>query len=434
MDLRDLINNANSENWPIRRRFLGGALWNVAGTALGRALYLGGLILAARLLGRDDYGRLWAVYSMVLYFGTLAGGGFGVAAAKLVAELRSLSPEKAGAAAGRLLSAVTLLGLAAAALLWASAGWVAEKLLSAPDLAGTLRLSAVLFPLAAVQAAQAGVLTGTESFRQLATASAAQGASFVFLAAWLAGTLGLPGAILAMAASGLAVCALQQSLVLKELSRFGIRLALSVPGGHSPRILRPALTLSLAGLATAAAFWATNGMLASRPGGFGEMGLVNMGMQWMNAVLFMPTLLAMIGLPIMAERRSAGDAGGVRAALGLNLALAGLLALLAAGAVAGGGRLILGFYGPEFAGGRPVLSVMALAGFVSALSLPACNRLLAEGRLGRYLFLNLAWAAALVTAFALMAGRGALGLAWAHLAAGLVFLAGTWAGTRGKMK
>jgi O-antigen/teichoic acid export membrane protein len=404
------------------------------GTALGRALYIAGLVLAARLLGRDDYGRLWAVYSMVLYFGALAGGGFGVAAAKLVAEYRSQSPDKAGAAAGRLLSAMAIIGLAAAALLWASAGWVAGKLLISTDLAGTLRLSAVLFPLAALQAAQAGVLTGTESFRQLAMASAAQGAIFATLAAWLAGTLGLTGAIWAMAASGLAVCVLQQSLVSKELSRFGIRLALSVPGGRSPLILRPALILSLAGLATAAAFWAINAVLASRPGGFGEMGIVNIGMQWMNAVLFVPSLLAQVGLPILAERGAGGDSDGFRRALGHNLALVAAISIISAGAVAGAGGIILGFYGPGFASGRAVLTVMALAGFISALSLPACNRLLAEGRFGRYFLLNLAWSVALVASFALLAEQGALGLAWAQLAAGVVFLAGTWAVTNSKLK
>ncbi len=424
----------NADGGFIRQRLLGGALWNVLGTALGRALYVAGLVLSARLLGREDYGRLWAVYSMVMYFGALAGGGFGVAAAKLVAEFRSQSPEKAGMAAGRLLSAMAIIGLAAAALLWASAGWVAETLLSSPDLAGTLQLSAVLFPLAALQSAQAGVLTGTESFRQLAMASAAQGTIFATLAACLAGTFGLIGAIWAMAASGLAVCVIQQILVVKELSGFSIRLALSVPGGSSPRILRPALILLLSGLATAAAFWATNAMLASRPGGLGEMGLVNMGMQWMSAVLFAPSLLAQVGLPILAERRSDGDEAGVRKALKFNLALSGTVSIIVATAVAGSGRLILGFYGPEFTGGRAVLAVMALAGIVSALSLPACNRLLAESRLGRYFLLNLAWSVALVVSFALLLGRGALGLAWAHMAAGGVFLAGTWSVTGSKLK
>lgn len=68
-----------------------GAFWSLVGTAASRVL-----ALAARVLGKNDFGGLSLIQSTTRLFGTFAGFGSDLTATKQVPDCRTKDPERAG--------------------------------------------------------------------------------------------------------------------------------------------------------------------------------------------------------------------------------------------------------------------------------------------------------------------------------------------------
>src|SRR5262249_51806636 len=77
-------------------RYARGAVWSLAATVLSEGSNLVSSIIAARLLGRGQFGALGMTQSTAGMLGIFAGLGFGLTATRFVAEFRTLNPARAG--------------------------------------------------------------------------------------------------------------------------------------------------------------------------------------------------------------------------------------------------------------------------------------------------------------------------------------------------
>src|SRR5260370_15432297 len=73
-----------------------GAFWALVGAVVSRGLTLASSVLAGRLLGTTGFGEVGMIQSTQSLFGIVAGAGLGLAATKVVAELRSVDPPRTG--------------------------------------------------------------------------------------------------------------------------------------------------------------------------------------------------------------------------------------------------------------------------------------------------------------------------------------------------
>jgi O-antigen/teichoic acid export membrane protein len=247
-----------------------------------------------------------------------------------------LEPERAG----RIIFLCSIVALASGAGVAVGmatvAPWLATHVIAAPDLAGELRLGALLLVFTAWGSTQAGALVGLESFGLLALTSAIAGGGTVLALTAGAATFGIEGAVVALVAGSAFGGVLNHLALRRAASRADVPLRRSFPVEELPILWR----FSLPGLIMAALWlstnWAANAMLANAPGGYAQLGLLGVAMQWFLLLLFLPNIVARVLLPVITERLSAGardDAARVTGRIAL-LTLIGVAAVAAGVALA----------------------------------------------------------------------------------------------------
>lgn len=400
-------------------RLAGAALWSLFGAMGSQGLALVGAVATARLLGTAGYGEYGIVTSTVGMLGILAGMGLGTTATKYLSEVRGDD----GTRAGRLLGVGQVAALVVATLVTAAtlvaAPLLARVTLSAPHLAVELQVGCGLLFFGALSGFQNGALLGLEAFRTANSLNVLR--AFVSVpmqvsGVWLFGLTGaLGGGVLA---AGLGVV-LAQAALRRECHRRAIIVSYHGIGEDRAILWRFSFPAFLASSMVSSVTWLGNAMLVNQANGYSEMGVFNAANQWRNLLLFFPTLLASVNLPILSSLLAKRDLGGARKVLVATLALALAGALPVMILLLAFRDTIMGWYGVEFAGRGEVLAVVALTSTLLAAQIPAGQILAAAGRMWLGLAMNAGWAAVFlgVSWWVLSHGWGAVGLGTAYLVA-----------------
>jgi O-antigen/teichoic acid export membrane protein len=309
-------------------------------------------------------------------------------------------------------------GALSAVLLWIFADPLARGPLSAPQLAGVLRIGAPLLVLGAIGGVQTGALAGFEAFRRVATVNILAGlGSFPILLActW---AYGLRGAAWGLVLAAVLTCVLGHFALRVEASaqevptrivgwrreESKVLWSFSIPTVISSSLLMPVS-------------WLCATILVSQPDGYIKMGLFNAANQWRTLMLFVPNAIVGSILPVLANSLSAGDAAAFRRTFRSALAANVAIASAAAAVIAIAAPLILAAYGRDFRTGAPILRVLCVVVLLDSLTNVTSYVLIASGRLWRHALYYSAWAAFLILGAILLVPRfGALGLAEAYLA------------------
>jgi O-antigen/teichoic acid export membrane protein len=403
---------------PLGARLVRGVFWSIAGAVISRGLMLVATIVVARLLGKTVFGELGIIQSTVGMFGVFAGFGLGVTATKHVAEFREKNPERAGRiiVIAWLVAAVSGGLMALGLLLFAP--WLAAHTLNAPHLAGVLRIGALILFVSALNSAQTGALAGFEAFRTIARVNLFAGLlSFPML---IAGAYfgGLTGAVWALAIN-LAINWLLNHLALRqEAARYRVPLEFKNCRQELPVLWRFSLPAALAGSMVGPVNWACGAMLVHQPDGYAEMGVFNAANQWRLTILFIPSLLATVVLPLLTNLDAAANTREYRKILQLNTLLNGGVSLALILPLVLFADTIMQIYGPGYRDeGANVLRVLAMTAFLMAVSNVVGSAIASKGRMWIGFAFNALWAIVLLAASVLLLnlGYGALGLAYATL-------------------
>jgi O-antigen/teichoic acid export membrane protein len=420
---------------PLAARLLTGTFWNLAGSVLARGLSLVASVLAARLLGREAFGQLGVIQGTLGMFGIFAGFGLGVTATKHVAQFRRTDPERAG----RIVALTGLWAGAAGLLIWIAflgcAPWLAQHTLAAPHLAYPLRVGAFLTCLSAVQGAGLGVLGGFEAFRGVARQNFISGLlTFVGLlgGVWLGR---LNGALWGLTAAMAVTCALTLRAVQVEARRAGV--PLSFAGCHQEwKTLAPFCALAVLGnIVVTPVNWICSALVVNQAGGYSEMAVYNAATQWRNAILFLPTILGAVAMPMMSHLKGSGDERGFARLLGYSLRLNGAAALLVALPILLLAGPLLRTYGPGFDRGQAAFIVLVFSGVIVAVNNALSRSLVSEGRMKTDFAFHAIWGATgLAFGAWLIPHYSGMGLAVAMLLAALVQMTSqiAWLTHRGK--
>ncbi len=392
-------------------RLARGAVWALAGALCSQGAALAAAIVAARLLGLEDFGRLGMVQSTAGMLGVFAGMGLGVTGTKYVAELRERDPARAGRVVALGTAAAAVSGGAMGLALAAGAPWLAGRTLAAPELAPALRIAALLLWFNAVSGAQSGALAGLEAFPAIARIHLCRGLFSLpatALAVWL---WGLAGAVWALAATAAATCALARIELLRVCRRAGIRPRLRGAWAERRLLWRFSLPALLGGALASPVLWAAQAMLANQPGGYAAVGVFSAASHWRSAIGFLPGVLAQSALPVLANLHGGGEAARFRQALTWNLRLTALSAGAVALPVALAAPFLMRSYGAGFERGAAVLALSAAAGAICALNGVAGTAILSGGSVWTGLVFNALWAGVFLA--------GCRWLVPSHLALGL---------------
>jgi len=412
---------ARLEASPLATRLIRGTFWSLVGTVGSRLLGLLAEIFVARLIGKVGMGELGIVQSTVGMFSTLAGLGLGLTATKHVAEHRVGNPARVGETIG-LLSLISWgSGLAMTLVVLVLSPWLARHTLAAPRLTPELQSGSLLLLFGVINGVQTGVLAGFEAFKSISRINLITGlANFPILVGG-AYVAGLPGAVWGLVAVLALNCGLNFLTVRREAAAAGAVVTYRQIHKHWPLLWRFGLPGMLSGLIAGPVNWGTGTLLVNQPGGYAEMGILNACNTWFQAVAFLPNLLAQVLLPILAAYSAANNRAGLNRALWLATTANLIIVLPVVVIGCGFSRWIMGWYGPGFAEGWPVLVITLLSGGVLMIQAPITDRLVATSKMWAYFLAHIIWAVIFVTGtYFWVPVHGSAGLAMARLVAYVV--------------
>jgi O-antigen/teichoic acid export membrane protein len=400
---------------PLSYRFAKGAFWSLSGTLISRVLTLLASIIAARFLGKEGFGQLGIIQITVGMFGTFAGFGMGVTAAKHVAEFRKKDAMKAGFII-TLSSMVSIIsGGILSVLLFVFAPWLAEHTLSAPHLAPLLRLSSCMLLFSSINGAQTGALAGFEAFKLIARINLWVGLlSFPILVGGVYWG-GLRGAVIGLIV-GLGLNCLMNFYAIRIEARES-QIPLKYHGCLSEwRVLwHFSMPAVLSGIMVTPVNWVCNAMLVNQPQGYSEMGIYNAACQWRAAVLFLPGVIGQVLMPMLSERMNQQDNNAAAKMLKLSVAVsaAAVLPIVVGGSLFS--PMIMGSYGEGFAGSWSTLVIVLITSALVSAQMPVGNIIAASGKMWLGFLMNSGWGIATIVFTYLQANNGARGIAIGQL-------------------
>jgi O-antigen/teichoic acid export membrane protein len=352
----------------LRERFKAGAFWSVTGGIFSRGSVLAASVLCARLLGTTGFGQLGMIQSTAGMFGIFAGLGLGLTATKYVAEYRAKDPDRAG----RILALSAVVAVISGALMTGAlilgSSYLARRTLGAPNLAGPLAIGSGLVMFGSLNGAQTGALTGLEAFQTIAQVNLWTGLATLILVT--SGTLygGLRGAVWGLVAAIALNWLLNNMAIRRECARAQISYHFASCAKEWRILHRFSLPAFLASVVVGPAMWVCNTLLVNRPGGYADMGLYSAADKWRLLILFVPTTVAGMALPMLSNLHGEGDPVGYSKVSDANL-LANLgLTILPAAAIAICAVPILSVYGSTYRAGCPILVILAFSAVPEALN------------------------------------------------------------------
>jgi O-antigen/teichoic acid export membrane protein len=413
----------SAHRWPTHRlSWLKGQLasamfWNGLAAMCARGFPVIGMLLAARILGRELFGELGIIYQTIMTLQVLAVAGLGTTATIFVAHALHSEPERVGRIMVLCYGFTALTGGLLAVGFMVGAGWIAGAVLAAPALADELSLVGLLASFYALVAVQSGTLIGFKAFRDMAAANFIGGAATAASIALGAHQAGVAGVIYGLGIALTLRMLLNYLLIRRAMRRHGLRMRFSLPRVELPLLWRFSLPSVLTPALWTLGTWTASVLLVRQPGGLADMGLLAAANQWFAALMFVPNVLTQVLLPAYVERLAGDrsvDAGALalRSAFTILLCVAPIVMLLMMFS-SGIARL----YGPDFANGGAVFAVTFLAAGVMAPYGALTNYLIARQRMWTRFGLSLLWVAVLLVGAVILVERGANGVASALLIA-----------------
>ena len=411
---------ARLEASPLGYRLAKGAFWSLMGTVLSRSLSVVSSILVARMLGQAGMGELGIIQSTVGIFSAFAGLGMGLTATKFVAEYRTTNRPWAGAMLGLSASVSWASGAVMTVAMLVLAPWFAQHTLAAPQLAGLLRVGAVLLLLGSVNGAQTGALAGFEAFKTIAQVNLICGLltfPMMVAGAWW---FGLVGAVWGLVGSVAVNCLFSHLALRREAAAAGVPLSAKLQPEQWGVLWRFSLPSVLINVIYGPVNWACSALLVNQPHGYAEMGVFNVTMSWFNAVSFLPGILSQVILPLLISQAAGAEAGGQKKIVALGIKANVIAVIPVALVISVLSPLIMSWYGSGFREGWPTLILTVLASSVLAIQNTPGQAICAAGRMWVVFFTFVIYGALYFGLTFALVNWGALGLATARLAAYLV--------------
>lgn len=396
-------------------RIANGAIWSFTGTSIAKLLVLVSSIFCAHILTKQEYGELGMVRSTINMFVVFGSAGLGLTATKYISEFRDKNKEKIASVYLLTNGFAFITGLVVAIIVLITAPSLATNTLHTPHLLRPIRIGAILLFITILNGAQNGVLSGFEDFKSIAINTFI--GSFAEAILLLVGAYygGVAGAILGYGVSFIVLFIANFITIQKDFKIRGIKVSYSMLSKEDLSILyKFSLPAALCAIIVAPTLWIAKTMLTNN-NGFDELAIYEAADQWRIIILFVPTAVSQVVLPILSNVIGVDKTKFwkvLRTNLILNTSLATLIALL----VSLSSPLIMRLYGGGYESDYLVLIILACSTIFSVTANVVGMAISSRSKMWEGFLFNLFWVI-MVLAFArlfIKIGLGAAGLALAY--------------------
>ena len=407
--------NRSDETLSVSSRFRRAAAWSLVGALISRGALLIGTFASARMLGAAGLGEFGTIQSTTTLVGVFAGLGLATTAARFVSQLRSEHPSRCAASVRASLYMSLAVGIIVAGATVPFTSKIASGLLAAPHLGAALRWSLPLIPASAVLGVLTGTLLGYEEFRLWTILTGLRGilgGVGSVVGARVAGVGGMTAGF--TSAEVISAALFGFFLRRKRLRNHPFDLVLTL--GEVRPVLQFGVPAMLSGIAVMPALWFGRLLLIHQAGGFTQAGLFDAATKWGTLVLFVPSSIAPIQLPLLSNLLATGNSEGFRRVVRETLLISTLSCALPSLLLAACSPWFMAVYGSAFRVGWPVLVIVLLGTIPNALNTVLGQALISVGAVWRRFAWDCLLAAVIASsAYWLIAPLGALGLGAALL-------------------
>ena len=291
------------------------------------------------------------------------------------------------------------------------------KLLNAPNLINSVKYGAVLIFFSVLNGSQNGTLAGFEDFKSIAVNTficSLFESSLMVLGAYY---YGVEGAILGYGSGYLSLYVCNMIAINKCFNRHGLPYSLLKFSKRDLSIIFSfSLPAILSAIVVSPTFWAIRTMLVSK-GGFEELAIYEAADQCKLMILFIPTTLSNIILPILSNTAVDGNRKFWKI-LKANMFLNGGISFLIAIVISVFSTIIMRVYGKAYTGGEIVLVIIALSTIFTSTSNVVGIAIASKAKMWYGLMFNTIWAilTILFCRLFLYFNLGAVGVAYSLLA------------------
>lgn len=398
-------------------RIATGAFWSAAGSAVAKILVLIASILTANLLGKNGYGELGLIRStvnMLVIFGT---AGMGVTATKFISQNRFSDR----AEVAKTYSVTTLFTTVTAIIIALLVFCFSKELaafINAANLDVSIKFAALLLFVTILNSAYHGTLAGYEDFKRLSIntfISSFVEAILVVLGAYF---WDVKGALLGYGIGVLSLTLLNKYYSRRILCKEGIIVNYRHLRIKDFRVLIDfSLPAALSSFLVVPSYWLVRTLIV-RYTGFDELGIYEASDQWRIIILFIPSALSNVVLPILSSYVGQNKVDSFRKALRINLLLNVGVSLILAIIVSVFSSIIMRFYGDGFDNTYTLILLSASTVFSSFASVVGLS-IVSRGKTWIGLAFNVLWAFMFIglSYITLRLGYGASGVAFSLLVA-----------------
>ena len=394
----------------IGKRMAYGAFWSMTGTALGKFLVLVSGIVCARILGKEVFGEFGMIRSTIGLFIVLGSAGIGITATRFISLYSSTEKGHSYSIYRLSFNFALCFGVILILCLFPLTDIISQQILHSPHLSSALQIAALILFASILSATLNGVLTGLEDFKSIAVNTLIGScfeSLFMIVGAWF---YGLHGAILGFGLGVVAQYAANHIAVYKDFKRLGISRASHINRKDFRLIYTYCIPATLSALTITPAFFIIRAMVV-REAGYSELAIFEAADQWKVIILFIPTAVSQIVLPILS---STTNSDKFNKALFANITLIGIVSLFTALIIGLLSPYIMPLYGSTFDNKVPLMLLAASTVFSSianVIEMAICSK----DKMWENFVLNLMWAIILIAFSQLYIDKGATGIALAVL-------------------
>lgn len=376
---------------------------------------LAAFIIVARIIGKEEYGKIGVLRSTITMFMVFSSAGMGLTAARYVAYFRNNDLEKAYQIHRASNHVALFFGLIISVIVFCFNRQIAKLSFGNFDLSLSLKLTVIALFFSTVSSAQSGTLMGFENFKGLGINNLIYGIVQFSLLIFGAYVWQTNGVIVALGVSSFFFVILNEFSIKKNFgSGFkNIPLFTSEIRSIFTRFSLPAMLSTFVAMPV---IWFGKALLV-RTNGFEEMAIFDVSEQWYLMVLFIPGSIGAIILPMLSNTLSAGSETQYKKLLKLNLFVNCVIVTAVSLVVIVLAPYILKLYGHNFTSYLP-LRILLIAAILQTINSVLGQVIASKAKMWLGFAVNLLWGVSFLTIsyiFVEYMHLGALGLSYAFL-------------------
>lgn len=374
-------------------RLLHGSGWTLAGTVLAQGIALATTVLVARLIGKAAFGQFGMIQSTALTLAGIAGAGFGVTATRYVSLYRSTDPARAGRVLGMLTITAACTGSLFSIALLSLSPFIASHAFNSPALSITLSLGSPYVVFVTLNGFQLGALAGLEAFKESAFVAVVQAVFSTTSLLLCARHWGLNGAVAALSISGVFAYLLNNRVLAKCGVRHGLLITYKGAWKERSAFSSFGLPAGIAGIVGNIAIWSCYAITVNTVAGFKELGAISAANYLRQMILFVPSIVTRVALPINCNRH--GEGQHVKSMIYRQFQFTIVFAVLVGLAMIISAPYVLKLFGKEFKGDNIIVILFSCAAVLEVASANLAQVLVIFKKLWYQVLAIMMWSVAL---------------------------------------